>query len=469
MDRLAALTGRHYHLFDYDGPEDAERVIVLMGSGAETARETAAALRARGERVGVLQVHLFRPFAAEAFVAALPASVRGVAVLEQTKEPGAAGEPLYQDVVATLAQAVARGDAGCHAARGGRALRAVVEGFSAGAGQGGVRRAGEASSRATGSPSASIDDVTHTHLDADPAFKLDKPGLVEAVFYGLGADGTVGANKNSVKIIAEDAGLHAQGYFVYDSHKSGAQTVSHLRFGPDPIRMPYLIRAASFVACHQFSFVERADVLRLAAPGATFLLNSPYGPEEVWDRLPRSMQHRIIDLGLRVFVIDASRVAQEVGLRGRTNTILQTCFFAISGVLPKDEAIRQIKKAIEKTYARKGADVVRRNFQAVDDTLARLHELRVPAFPSSSWERQPLVPRQRAGLRPPRHRAHDGRAGRRNPGQPDAGGRNLPQRHRRLGEAQHRRLRAGVGAFHLHPVRPVQLCVSARGYPRQIL
>ncbi len=391
MDRLAALTGRQYHLFDYEGPEDADRVIVLMGSGGETARESAAELRRRGERVGVLQVHLFRPFDAAAFVAALPASVHAVAVLEQTKEPGASGEPLYQDVVATLAQAVASGArTAMPRVVGGRyglsskdfpptLVKAVFDELAK-------------PQPRTGFTLGIVDDVTHTHLDPDPTFRLDKPGLVEAVFYGLGADGTVGANKNSVKIIAEDAGLHAQGYFVYDSHKSGAQTVSHLRFGPDPIHMPYLIRAASFVACHQFSFVERADVLRLAAPGATFLLNSPYGPDEVWDRLPRSMQHRIIDLGLRVFVIDASRVAQEVGLRGRTNTILQTCFFAISGVLPQAEAIKQIKKAIEKTYARKGADVVRRNFQAVDDTLARLHELRVPAFPSSSWERQPLVP-----------------------------------------------------------------------------
>ena len=391
MDRLAALTGRQYHLFDYDGPDDAGRVVVLMGAGAETARETAAELRRRGERVGVLQVHLFRPFAAASFLAALPKSVRALAVLEQTKEPGAAGEPLFQDVIATLAQAVANGArATMPRVVGGRyglsskdfpppLVKAVFDELR------------EKQPR-TGFTLGITDDVTHTNLDPDPSFRLEKTGLVEAVFYGLGADGTVGANKNTVKIIAEDTRLHAQGYFVYDSHKSGAQTVSHLRFGPDPIRMPYLIRQADFIACHQFNFTERMDVLRLAAPGATFLLNSPYGPDEVWDRLPRSMQHRIIYLGLRVFVIDAARVAQEVGLRGRTNTILQTCFFAISGVLPRAAAIREIKHAIEKTYARKGAEVVRRNFQAVDDTLARLHELRVPAAPTSSWERQPLVP-----------------------------------------------------------------------------
>ena len=391
MDRLAAMTGRQYRLFDYDGPEDADRVVVLMGSGAETARETAASLRAAGERVGVLTVHLFRPFSAEAFLSALPASVRTVAVLEQTKEPGAAGEPMYQDVVAVLARAVAEGTrAAMPNVVGGRyglsskdfpppLVKAVFDEL-------------KKPRPRTGFTLGIIDDIGRTHVDPDPVFRLHCEGLVEAVFYGLGADGTVGANKNSVKIIAEDAGLHAQGYFVYDSHKSGAQTVSHLRFGPQPIRMPYLIHRASFVACHQFSFIERSDVLRLAAPGATFLLNSPYGPEDVWDRLPRSMQRRIIELGLRMFVIDASRAAQEVGLRGRTNTILQTCFFAISGVLPKDEAIRQIKKAIEKTYARKGADVVRRNFQAVDDTLARLRELPVPAVATSAWERQPLVP-----------------------------------------------------------------------------
>jgi len=391
MDRLAGMTGRQYHLFEYAGDADAERVIVLMGSGAETARETAAELRRRGERVGVLQVHLFRPFAAAAFLAALPASVRAVAVLEQTKEPGAAGEPLYQDVVATLAQAVATG---------ARATMPRVVGGRYGLSSKDfppplVKTVFDELSKQqprTGFTLGIIDDVTHTHLDPDLTFRLDKPWLVEAVFYGLGADGTVGANKNSVKIIAEDAGLHAQGYFVYDSHKSGAQTVSHLRFGPNPIHMPYLIRQAGFVACHQFSFVERVDLLRLAAPGATLLLNSPYGLEEVWDRLPRSMQHRIIELGLRVFVIDASHAAQSVGLRGRTNTILQTCFFAISGVLPKDEAIHEIKKAIEKTYARKGAEVVRRNFQAVDETLALLHELPVPRHASSSWERPPLVP-----------------------------------------------------------------------------
>ena len=391
MDRFAVLTGRHYHLFDYDGPADAERVIVLMGCGAETARETASALRARGEKVGVLQVRLYRPFAAEAFLAALPESVRAVAVLEQTKEPGAAGEPLYLDVLATLAAAVSRGK---------RARLPMVIGGRYGLSS---KDFSPALAKAVfdelvkPEPKNSFtvginDDVAHTSLSYDPTFSIDPPDMVQAVFYGLGADGTVGANKNSVKIIAEDAGLYSQGYFVYDSHKSGAQTVSHLRFGPRPIRAPYLIQRAGFVACHQFSFVDRIDVLRLAAPGATFLLNSPYGPDEIWDHLPRAMQARMLALKLRFFVIDASKVAQDVGLRGRTNTILQTCFFAISGVLPQDAAIRHIKAAIKKTYGKRGEDVVRRNFQAVDDTLARLFEVKLPAAATSRFERPPIVP-----------------------------------------------------------------------------
>jgi pyruvate-ferredoxin/flavodoxin oxidoreductase len=393
MDRFAALTGRQYRLFDYHGAPDAERVVVMMGSGTETTAATAAALNARGERVGVVQVRLYRPFAEEAFLAVLPRSVRAVAVLEQTKESGAPGEPLYLDVVNTLAQAVA------HRRRltmplviGGRyglsskdfnpsMAKAVFDE---------LRRREPRNSFTVGI----VDDVSHTSLTPDATFDIEAPDLVQAVFYGLGADGTVGANKNSVKIIAEDAGLYAQGYFVYDSHKSGAQTISHLRFGPQPIHAPYLIQHASFVGCHQFQFVSRSDVLRLAAPGATILLNAPYGADEVWDHLPRSMQQRIIDLQARLFVIDASGVAQDVGLRGRTNTILQTCFFAISGVLPREQAIDQIKQAIRKSYGRKGEDVVQANFRAVDDTLARLFEVQVPAAATSPEDRAPLVSSQ---------------------------------------------------------------------------
>jgi pyruvate-ferredoxin/flavodoxin oxidoreductase len=391
MDRFAALTGRQYKLFDYDGPADAERVIVLMGSGAETARATAAALRARGERVGVLQVRLFRPFAGDLFAATLPENVRSIAVLEQTKEPGAPGEPLYVDVVTSLARAMAEGKRG-HMPRvvGGRYGLSSKD-FSPPLAKAVFDELAKAEPK-NGFTVGIIDDVTHTSLAVDRDFMIEPDDVVCAVFYGLGADGTVGANKNSVKIIAEDAGLYAQGYFVYDSHKSGAQTVSHLRFGPRPIRSPYLIQQANFLACHQFNFLNRQDALRLAAPGATFLLNSPYGPDEVWNQLPRSVQQRIIDRKLRFFVIDASKAAQEVGLRGRTNTILQTCFFAISGVLPKEEAIQQIKASIRKTYGGKGEEIVRRNFQAVDDTLTRLFEVNIPATATSNWDRPPVVP-----------------------------------------------------------------------------
>jgi pyruvate-ferredoxin/flavodoxin oxidoreductase len=362
-----------------------------MGSGAETARMTAAALCAQGEKVGVLQVRLYRPFAAEAFLTALPETVRAVAVLDRTKEPGAAGEPLYLDVVATLATAVARGERpSMPLVIGGRYWLSSKD-FSP------AMAKAVFDELAKPDPKRSFtvgitDDVAHTSLPVDPTFSIDPPDVVQAVFYGLGADGTVGANKNSVKIIDEDAALYDQGYFVYDSHKSGAQTISHLRFGPRPIHAPYLIQRANFVACHKFDFVERIDVLRLAAPGATFLLNSPYGPDEVWDRLPHAMQKRMIALKLRFFVIGASKVAQDVGLRGRTNTVLQTCFFAISGVMPQEQAISHIKASIRKTYGRRGEDVVRRNFQAVDDTLARLFEVPLPTDATSRFERPPIVP-----------------------------------------------------------------------------
>jgi pyruvate-ferredoxin/flavodoxin oxidoreductase len=391
MHRFGALTGRNYRLFEYEGAPDAERVVVLMGSGSETVRETVAALRKSGEKIGVVQVRLYRPFSVRHFLAALPNSVRAIAVLEQTKEPGATGEPLYLDIVTTLAQAVA-GSARVVMPRviGGRygisskdftpaMAKAVFDellrpepktGFSVGI----------------------IDDLSHTSLAYDPAFSIEQPQTTRALFYGLGADGTVGANKNSVKIIAEDAGLYAQGYFVYDSHKSGAQTVSHLRFGPRAIHAPYLIATAGFVACHQFGFLARQDVLRLAEPGAVFLLNSPYDSDTVWDRLPRPVQQEIIDKRLRFFVIDASKVARAVGLGARVNTVLQTCFFAISGVLPRETAIRHIKEAIRKTYAHKGDAVVRRNFEAVDGTLEHLQEVRVPASVTSTIEVASAVP-----------------------------------------------------------------------------
>jgi pyruvate-ferredoxin/flavodoxin oxidoreductase len=391
MDGFAKLTGRQYRLFDYEGPQNAERVIIVMGSGAETARETAAVLQRAGEAVGVLQVRLFRPFSAAHFLSALPDSCRALAVLERTKEPGASGEPLYLDVIEALAQAVSGGRrAAMPKASGGRYGLSSKD-FSPAM----AKAVFDELKKPTPKNGFTIginDDVSHTSLEFDRSYSIEPADVVRALFYGLGADGTVGANKNSVKIIAEEAGLYAQGYFVYDSHKSGAQTVSHLRFGPRPIRSPYLISSANFIGCHQFHLLQRLDVLRFAAAGATFLLNSPYGPAEVWNHLPHDTQQQIIDKKLRFFVIDASRVAQEAGLKTRTNTVLQTCFFAISGVLPGDAAITQIKNSIRKTYVAKGEEVVQQNFKAVEKTLSRLQEVTIPAEATSRFERAPPVP-----------------------------------------------------------------------------
>ena len=393
MDRFGARTGRDYHLFDYAGSADAERVVVLMGSGAGAMEEAAAALAARGEKVGVLKVRLYRPFAGDAFVAALPASVKSIAVLDRTKEPGAVGEPLYVDVVTALVEAG-------NAAKPKFAKQPRVIGG----------RYGLSSKEFTPAMAAAVfaelakpqplnhftvgihDDVTHTSLPFDPAFSTENPRTVRAVFYGLGSDGTVGATKNSVKIIGTETANHVQGYFVYDSKKAGSVTVSHLRFGPTPIRSTYLIHEASFVGCHQFEFLERIDVLETAEPGAVFLLNAPFGPSDVWGHLPRKVQSQILDKRLRLFVIDAYRVARETGMGSRVNTILQTCFFAISGVLPREEAIAQIKKAIEKTYGKRGESVVKKNWAAVDQTLANLHEVKVPASVTATFDVLPVVP-----------------------------------------------------------------------------
>jgi pyruvate-ferredoxin/flavodoxin oxidoreductase len=391
MDAFARLTGRQYRLFDYEGPTDAERVVILMGSGAETARETATTLQRAGEKVGVLQVRLFRPFSSAHFLAVLPETCHAVAVLEQTKEPGATGEPLYLDVVESLAQALPRGVRSAIPKVIGGRYGLSSKDFSPAMAKAVFDELKKPAPK-NGFTVGIIDDVSHSSLEVDPNYSIEPDDVVRAVFYGLGADGTVGANKNSVKIIAEEASLYAQGYFVYDSHKSGAQTVSHLRFGPRPIRSPYLISSANFVGCHQFNFLERQDILRVAAPGATFLLNSPYGPNEVWDRLPCSVQQQIIAKELRFFVIDATKVAQEVGLKKRTNTVLQTCFFALSRVLPREEAIMQIKKSIRKTYESKGDEVVQQNFKAVDDSLSRLREVKVPTTVTSRFDRPPSVP-----------------------------------------------------------------------------
>ncbi|WP_426191592.1 pyruvate:ferredoxin (flavodoxin) oxidoreductase [Massilia sp. DWR3-1-1] len=392
MDRFATLTGRQYHLFDYSGAADATRVIVLMGSGAETARAVAALLNSAGEAVGVLQVRLFRPFSAAHLVAALPASCTRLTVLEQAKEPGAAGEPLYLDVLAALAQAVANG---------ARTAMPRVTGGRYGLGS---KNFSPAMARAVfdelraAQPKNSYtigidDDVSHSSLAWDPTFHLARVGdQVDAVFYGLGADGTVGANKNSAKILGEDAGRNAQAYFVYDSHKSGARTVSHLRFGAAPIHAPYLVERADFVACHQFHFLLRQDLLSIAAPGAIFLLNTVYGPQDVWMHLPRPVQRQILDKQLRLHVIDASSAAREAGLAGLTNTILQTCFFALCGVLPREQAIERIKASIAHSYASKGTAVVQANFAAVDGALARLHAVAVPDAVSGELAMTAVVP-----------------------------------------------------------------------------
>ena len=380
MDKFGLLTGRHYHLFDYAGAPDAERVIVIMGSGAGAVQSTVDYLVERGEKVGVLKVRLFRPFSVEHFLHALPPTVKTIATLDRTKEPGSIGEPLNMDVIAAISEGWSkRGlQAGVPRIIGGRyglsskeftpaMVKAVFD----------EMLKDEPKRRFT---VGILDDVMYTSLDYDPAFTIEGKDTVQCVFWGLGSDGTVGANKNSIKIIGEETENYAQGYFVYDSKKSGAITTSHLRFGPHPILAPYLIgeRQADFVACHQFSFLERIDVLKYARPGGIFLLDSYYGPDEVWDHLPVEVQQAILEKHLRFYVINAHKVASDIGMGGRINTIMQTCFFAISGILPKEEAIAQIKQSIKKTYGKRGEAVVLRNFRAVDETLNYLYEAKIP-------------------------------------------------------------------------------------------
>ncbi len=392
MERFAARTGRRYRLFDYAGHPEAERVVVLMGSGAETAQETVEALAAAGERVGVLKVRLYRPFHLESLASALPASVRALGVLDRTKEPGSVGEPLYLDVVAAVQEAAAAGRLPmAHPPRvvGGRFGLSSKE-FTPAMVQAVLDELGREQPRNHFTVGI-VDDVTHTSLDVASGPAAEDPDVVAAVFYGLGSDGTVGANKNSIKIIGEETSHFAQGYFVYDSKKAGAVTISHLRFGPRPIRSSYLIRQARFVACHQFSFLDSYDILEVAAPGAVFLLNAPYPPGEVWDHLPREVQEQVLEKDLKLYTIDAYRVAREAGLGGRINTIMQTCFFAISGVLPRDEAIARIKAAIEASYGRKGHTLVERNFAAVDASLDHLHPVRPPGRVTATRGRPPLV------------------------------------------------------------------------------
>ena len=393
MDKFAGLTGRQYNLFDYVGHPEAERVVVLMGSGAEAAHETVDHLVAAGEKVGMVKVRLYRPFSIKHFLGALPATIKSLAILDRTKEPGATGEPLYVDVVTALAESLASGDlATMPRVIGGRYGLSSKE-FNPAM----VKAVFDELSKEAPKNHFTVginDDVTHTSLDVDESFDIEKDDVVRCLFYGLGADGTVGANKNSIKIIGEETANWAQGYFVYDSKKSGAMTISHLRFGPENIRSTYLVSRANFIGCHQFTFLDKVDVLDKAAEGATFLINSPYSKDEVWDHLPQEAQEALIKKKLKFFVIDAYKVAGESGMGQRINTIMQTCFFAISGVLPRDEAIEQIKKSIKKTYGKKGDEVVRRNFEAVDHTLAHLFQVAIPEVVSSTRQRPRIVPEQ---------------------------------------------------------------------------
>jgi len=399
MEAFGKRTGREYHLFDYIGDPEAERVVVIMGSGAEAVHEMVDWLNAKSEKVGVLKVRLYRPFSASHFLEALPTTVKKIAVMDRTKEPGSLGDPLYLDIITAL-----------HEARTGGSSPFAAEPIVVGG------RYGLSSKEFNDTMVKSIydnlaadqprnhftigivDDVSHTSLPMDDDFNIAGDDVFRGLFYGLGSDGTVGANKNSIKIIGEETDNFAQGYFVYDSKKAGAVTISHLRFGPDPIRSSYLIRKANFVACHQWVFIEKLDMLAYAQPGATFLVNSPFGPDEIWDRFPVEVQQAIIDLELKVYCIDATDVARETGMGRRTNTIMQTCFFAISGILPRDEAIEKIKNAIKKTYGVKGDEIVQLNFNAVDGTLANLHEVKVPEKVTATMTRPPTVPAEAPDL-----------------------------------------------------------------------
>ena len=390
MDKFAEVTGRQYNLFDYSGHPEAERVMVIMGSGAETSEETVRFLADRGEKVGVIRVRLYRPFSVEHLIKALPQSVKSITVMDRTKEPGTSGEPLYLDIVNALVE----GNRPGIKVIGGRYGLSSKE-FTPAM----VKAALDELNKSEPKNHFTVginDDVAFTSLIVDETFKIEPEENVRCVFFGLGSDGTVGANKNSIKIIGEETPNFAQGYFYYDSKKSGTVTMSHLRFGSKPIRAPYLIEMneANFVACHQYSFLERVDMLKYAKPGGIFLLNSLYGPEEIWDQLPREVQNDILTKNLKFYVINGYEVAEKTGMGNRVNTIMQTAFFAISGILPRDAAIAEIKHAIEKTYGKRGEAVVKKNFEAVDRTLEHLFEVKVPAAVTSNVSRRQPVPNE---------------------------------------------------------------------------
>ena len=388
MDRFAQLTGRQYHLYEYHGAPDAERVIMLMGSGGETVHETVDYLNQNGAKVGVLKVRLYRPFAAEKLLAALPTTVKKIAVLDRCKEPGAGGDPLYLDVVNAFMEDY---EGKLPKIVGGRYGLSSKEFTPA-------MIAGIFDNLSLDKPKnhftiGIVDDLTFSSLEYDRSFSTEPDKVVRAVFYGLGSDGTVGANKNSIKIIGEDTDNYAQGYFVYDSKKSGSVTVSHLRFGPEPIRSTYLITDANFIACHQWEFVEQFDLLETAKSNSIFLLNSPYPPEEVFSHLPRNLQQTIIDKNLQVYTINATQVAKEAGMGSRINTVMQVCFFALAGVLSREDAIAQIKKAIRKTYGKKGEEIVQMNIKAVDSALEHLYQVSIPATVTpEAFELRPSIP-----------------------------------------------------------------------------
>ena len=391
MDQFAKVSGRRYRLFEYTGAEDATKLIVIMGSAAETVKETVTQLVQQGEKIGVIHVRLYLPFAGHDFLDALPITTQAVAVLDRTKSPGATGEPLFHDVVTTFAEAINTGKLTVMPKTVGGRYGLSSKEFTPAM----VKAVFDELAKTQPKNHFTVginDDVTHNSLAYDSAFNIDSDKVISALFFGLGADGTVGANKNTIKIIGDLPEFYAQGYFVYDSKKSGSQTVSHLRFGPEPIRAPYLVQKAQFIGCHQFNFLFKTDILAQAAPESVFLLNSPFSAEEVWNHLPRYVQERLISKRLSFYVIDAAKVAQETDMGNRVNTILQTCFFALSGVLPRDKAIAKIKEAIKKTYSKKGEDIVLKNFAAVDQTLANLHQVTVPDTITSTLEMPLIVP-----------------------------------------------------------------------------
>jgi pyruvate-ferredoxin/flavodoxin oxidoreductase len=393
MDAFAKITGREYHLFDYVGAPDAEKVVVMMGSGAETAHEAIETFAAQGEKVGLVKVRLYRPFSVKHLLEAIPSSAKAIAVLDRQKEPGSAGEPLYLDVLQAVEVSAAEYNKGLAdndpVVLGGRYglsskefTPAMIKGVLENLDQG---------KRKNHFTVGIHDDVTQTSIDWDPDVSTEPDDVVRCMFYGLGSDGTVGANKNSIKIIGEETDNYAQGYFVYDSKKAGAITISHLRFGPRPIRSTYLVSKANFIGCHQFSFLEKYDVLDAAVEGATFLINAPFETDEVWDRMPRPIQEQIIAKKLKLYAINGYDVAKQAGMGGRINTIMQTCFFYLSGILPQDQAIEQIKNAIKKTYGKKGDQIVQMNYKAVDSAIENLHEIEVPDQPTSNVEKPPVV------------------------------------------------------------------------------